>query len=316
MILHPFHFSKKIEKINQILWNEKLEIISLYKMNFKSFEKEEVVKYYDSTFKNFPLDIENSSKEIGISIIATELFDIYYDLTKHNQRISPERESKILDNRKNFEPKDNTETIEDFIQEFFHCLVYNYDEFLSNTMKQHYFTGINDEVKILLSILNRYKSVLKDKTKQIDIFWSITLTKQISDLILEMLIDFLEQRINLLTISTESVNFGNELTYVENDIFSINWNGSQQELCELILELEKKKWIAEIENGDRRKFSNSITKIFNLTNTKKNKNSNPNNSFYQLLKGEHEKKIRTFPFLEKENYEKKFNRIIKLTSKK
>jgi hypothetical protein len=315
MILHPFHFTKKFEEINQLLWVEEIEITSLYRMTFKDFKKEEVIKYYDYIFKNFPLDIENASQEISVSIFSTEIFDLHYELVDLNRPISASKEIELLEKRKVFKPEDNSETIEDFISTFFHCLVYNYEEFLTNTLKQHYFVGINDEVKILLSILNRYKSVLKDKTKQVDLFWCIKLNKQISDLILEMLIEFIEQRLILLTVSTESINLGNEINYLENDIFSIDWNGSQQELCELILELEKKGWISEIMNGDRRKFANSITKIFNLSNTKRNKRSNPNNSFYQLLKGEYENKERIYPFMKKENYEKKFNGIEKLKRK-
>jgi len=310
MILHTSHFTKRVDEINQLLWREEQKIISLGKMTFRKFRKEEVLDFYNSTFKNFPLDIENSSNEIGVSIFATELFELHFELIEMNRTISVNKERELLERRKTFNPDENSETIEDFISTFFHCLVYNYDEFIENTMKQHYFVGINDEVKILLSILKRYKSVLKDKTKQIDLFWSIRLNKQISDLILEMLIEFIEHRLNLLTISTENINLGNELNYVENTIYSIDWNGSQQELCELILELEKKKWIAEIKNGDRRKFADSITKVFNLTNTKKNKKSNPNNSFYQLLKGELENNERIYPFMEKENYKKNFNGII------
>lgn len=315
MILHPLHFMKKIENINQILWKEETEITSLSRMTFKKFDRKEILHYYDLIFKNFPLEIENATNEISVSVFATEIFDLHYQIVDLNNQISTSKEIELLEKRKNFKPEENSETIEDFISTFFHCLVYNYEDFLTNTLKQHYFVGVNDEVKILLSILNRYKSVLKDKTKQIDLFWCIKLNKQISDLILEMLIEFIEQRLNLLTISTENINSGNELNYVENEIYSIDWNGSQQELCELILELEKKEWIAEIRNGDRKKFANSITKIFNLTNTKKNKKSNPNNSFYQLLKGEFENKRRIYPFMEKENYDKKFDGIMKQKNK-
>ena len=306
---------KKIENINQILWKEETEITSLSRMTFKKFDRKEILHYYDLIFKNFPLEIENETNEISVSVFATEIFDLHYQIVDLNNQISTSKEIELLEKRKNFKPEENSETIEDFISTFFHCLVYNYEDFLTNTLKQHYFVGVNDEVKILLSILNRYKSVLKDKTKQIDLFWCIKLNKQISDLILEMLIEFIEQRLNLLTISTENINSGNELNYVENEIYSIDWNGSQQELCELILELEKKEWIAEIRNGDRKKFANSITKIFNLTNTKKNKKSNPNNSFYQLLKGEFENKRRIYPFMEKENYDKKFDGIMKQKNK-
>lgn len=284
-------------------------------MTFRKFNKKEVSHYYDLIFKNFPLDIENATQEISISIFATEIFDLHYELFDLNNPLSTDKKNEFLKKREAFKPEYNSEAIEDFISTFFHCLVYNYEAFLANTFKQHYFIGINDEVKILLSILNRYKSILKDKTKQIDLFLCIKLNKEISDLVLEMLIEFIEQRLNLLTISIENINIGNELNYIENDIFNIDWNGSQQELCELIVELEKKRWISEIKNGDRKKFTNSITKVFNLKNTRKNEISNPNSSFYQLLKGEFENNERIYPFMEKDNYEKKFAGIAKQKNK-
>lgn len=50
--------------------------------------------------------------------------------------------------------------------------------------------------------------------------------------------------------------------------------------------------------------------FFSYTGTKKNNKSNQNNSFYQILKGEFENKVRIYPFMEKENYKKKFYKII------
>ncbi|PIB36460.1 hypothetical protein BFP72_14170 [Reichenbachiella sp. 5M10] len=310
MILNTQHFSGRIEEINHILWKKKFDIYAFQRMAFKKFEKEKIQWHYTSTFLNFPLEIENSSNNIGISIFATELLDLYYDCVEGNRSLSSQKSKELFEKRKTFIPDDNIETIEFFIDAFFTSLVYNYQTFLANTMAQHYFVGINDEVKILLNILKRYKSVLLDKAKQIDVFWSIKLNKEISDHIIEMLIDFIEQRLNLLTISSDHTPFESKINHIENDIFKIEWNGSQQELCELILELENKEWISNIKNGDRRKVANSITNIFDLTQTKKNTKSDPSNSFYQLLKGEHDKNQRTFPFLEKETYEKKFNKIV------
>ena len=310
MILDPLHFSERFENINQILWNKESEFVALHKFPFKTFKKEKIRSHYALFFLNFPLSIENATNDIGVSIFATELLETYYYLVETNFGISHEKEKEIINKREYFDPSEHSETVEYFISRLFDSLIYNYEDFIKNTMKQHYFVGVNDEVKILLSILNRYKSVLKDKTKQIDIFWSIKLNKQISDLILEMLIEFIEQRLNLLTISTESINLNPNLAFVQNDLFSLQWNGSQQELCELILELESKNWIQKIQTGDRRKVATSITKIFNLNGTKKNKRSNPNNSFYQLLKGEHENHQRIYPFMEKEQYKRKFEGIL------
>lgn len=165
------------------------------------------------------MDIENESQEICISIFATELFDLHFQLIELDDQISEGKKIELLKKRETFKAKENSETVENFILTFFHFLVYNNEDFLNNTFKQHYFTRINDEVKILLSILHRYKSVLKDKTKQIDLFWCIKLDKQISDLISEMLIEFTEQRLNILAISTDNIHLPNDLNYVENDIF-------------------------------------------------------------------------------------------------
>lgn len=313
MIIDKSHFEKQLDNINQILWEKDFEVVLLQKMNLVNFRKEEVLKHYSLTFQNFPLVIEKSSDEVGISIFASELLEVYYEVVNSERSILAETENEILKKRKNFKPENNLEALEIFVDEFFNSLIYHYDSFISNTMKQHYFVGVNDEVKVLLNILKRYKNVIKDNTKQIDIFWSIRLNKNISDLILKMLIEFIEQRLNMLTISTDSISFENNITYVENDIASIQWNGSQQELCELILELEEREWIAKIKTGERRKIARSITKIFNLDKTKRRKSSNAENSFYQLFKGEYEDKIRRYPFMEKENYEKKFNRIISCT---
>ncbi|MCK0115132.1 hypothetical protein [Gelidibacter sp. F63206] len=312
MIIDKLHFERQLNNINQILCKKDFNVTLLRKMPLNNFKKEEILSHYSLTFQNFPLTIENSSNEIGISHFATEFFEFYYELVDMNRAVSPQKEKEILNKRQTFIPENNLETIEIFIDEFIHSLIYNYENFLSNTMKQHYFVGVNNEVKILLNILKRYKSILEDQTKQIDIFWSIRLDKKISDLVLEMLIEFIEQRLSILTISTDNINFESKLIYIQNESSSIEWNGSQQELCELILELEKKEWIAEIRTGDRRKFANSITKIFNLDKTKKSKGSNSNNSFYQLLKGEHIDNTRTYPFMEKENYEKKFSGILDL----
>ncbi len=309
MILNELHFSKQIENINQILWNNDFKVVSLAKGNLRKFKKEEILYYYASILQNFPLTIENASNEIGISIISSEFFELYFDLVFDKREISSKKQRDIIEKRRSFNPENHLETVEDFISELFHSLVTNYDKYIENTMKQNYFVGINSEVKVLLSILKIYKNVLKDKTKQIEIFWFLKLTKEISDLILEMLIEFIEERLEVLTITIENVNFRTKTTYIENKIFSIEWKGSQQELCELILELENKKWIGEIKNGERRKIATSITKLFDLSNTQKNENSDTNNSFYQVLKGEFEDNKRIFPFLENKKYNRKFDTI-------
>jgi hypothetical protein len=159
--------------------------------------------------------------------------------------------------------------------------------------------------------LNRYKSVINDGKKQISIFWNITLTKKIADIITKMLIDFIEQRLKILTVSLDINQTEYKTTYVDTNIKQIKWLGSQQEFCELIISLEQNKWIENINDGERKQFINSVTKIFDFEHTKRSAKSNPENSIYQTFKGEHEKGERTFPFLENKKYERKFISIKK-----
>ena len=90
---------------------------------------------------------------------------------------------------------------------------------------------------------------------------------------------------------------------------SIQWTGTQQELCELFHELIQKGWIPEIMDGERKKISDSITELFDLENTKRSSTSNFKDSFYQQFKGEIIEGTRSFNFLNSKKYERKFDGI-------
>ena len=134
-------------------------------------------------------------------------------------------------------------------------------------------------------MLSLYQSLLKDSSKQFVVFWGITMTKESSDKVVKMLCDFIEQR--LLVLNPEDINHSTtrKITYKQNRLMSIEWMGTQKELCELFYELIQKGWIPDIKDGDRRKFSDSVTRLFNIEHTKRSSNSNPYESFYQQLKG-------------------------------
>jgi hypothetical protein len=281
MITDKSYFENQTNEINQIIYNNSSKVSFLEKMTIRTYGKEKITKYYNDCFFNFPFTIEDASEEIGISIFATELFELYYDLDKNMNQVSSLRINEVMENRKKFIPENHLYLIIDYLDEFIYGMVYFYDKLLENTKKHHFFKNIDDEKIILLNLLKRYKSVVNDEAKQIDVFWSIKLTKTLSDLIIKIFIEFIEQRLNILTINFEQTNFEYKTTYVENKIHQIKWNGTQQDFCELIIELEKKNWIEKIQEGNRKKLVNSITKIFNLENTKKNENSDPNNSLYQ-----------------------------------
>lgn len=69
----------------------------------------------------------------------------------------------------------------------------------------------------------------------------------------------------------------------------IVWNGTQKEFAELVLELQKKGWIATDGERSIANLSKEFASSFDLSGTKKSKNSNEENSFYQLLKPQQNK---------------------------
>jgi hypothetical protein len=83
----------------------------------------------------------------------------------------------------------------------------------------------------------------------------------------------------------------------------IQWNGNLKEFAELIDSLEKNNWI-KINDGDLSKNVQSLCECFDLSKTKKTKDSSTEESIYQILKpSEREHKIYT------KKYTTKFNSI-------
>ena len=154
-----------------------------------------------------------------------------------------------------------------------------------------------------------YRRILEDKSKQISIFWGVSLTKEVSDRIIEMLCDFIEQRILVLNPPISKDSLINKMTFKANELKSIQWLGTQQELCELFYELNKKGWIPDIVGGERKKIAESITELFDLEKTKRTPSSNIKDSFYQQFKGELIDGERTYNFLDSKKYERKFDKI-------
>ncbi|WP_348811313.1 hypothetical protein [Flavobacterium maritimum] len=310
MITHTFYFQEQAIEITQEIDNSKAILLKRGLIN--NFTKTYIIEKYNEVFQVFPYDIVSSTDEIGISIHSTELISLYYELGTNDTKVSNETVNELKEKRKDFGDADDFKfLIDDYVSELLHHFVYNYDKVLNNTKALHFFTNIDDEKIILMNLLNRYKSVLNDETKQISIFWNISLTKKISDIITKMLIDFIEQRLKILTVIIDISQTEYKTTYVDSNIKQIKWLGSQQEFCELIISLEQNRWIENINDGERKQFINSVTRVFDFENTKRNAKSNPENSLYQTFKGENEKGERIFPFLENKKYERKFSSIKK-----
>ncbi len=63
------------------------------------------------------------------------------------------------------------------------------------------------------------------------------------------------------------------------------WKGKQKDLAALILELQEKNWIEKIEKGNLKGVVESISNLFDFTDTKVLKKSDEVSSLYQIMKG-------------------------------
>lgn len=190
-------------------------------------------------------------------------------------------------------------------------LVFDYNKVLSVTREVDNLFGINDEEKILINHLNKYNKLLKSDIYQLDFFIGIVLNKSISDLLTRIYIRFIKLRLAVLnpTIAEEEAS-----ALVEPCSFhKLVWNGNQNQLCELIIELQEKGWIENIKPRTLRKTSKTITTLFDLTKTQVKQDSNIEESFYQIMKGEKnmDSGERNYDNIFTDNYERKFNQIKK-----
>ncbi|WP_430409303.1 hypothetical protein [Kordia sp.] len=254
--------------------------------------------------QDFSLPI-NSSDSTEIIHITKEFYELLVDgwKEKHPELVKGGISDKIQSMMESDFPE---ETIDSAITDKINKLIYQYDEVLKCTKETNRLFGIENEEKILLIHLNKYNEILKSDFKQINFFHGITLNKKISDLVLKIYVRFINLRLEMLNPKiTQIEERETEITP------KILWKGSQRDLCELFIELQEKNYIDNFEWGERTKIAQSICNLFDLSLTKKKKNSNVETSFYQILKGKHnpETGLREYDEVLGKEKERKFNKI-------
>ncbi|MBP1838866.1 hypothetical protein [Formosa algae] len=275
--------------------NDLLERIEEELINYDDKNKIQVIKRF-SLSKLANLEWMRKSQDFSFPINSsgsTEIIQItkeFYELLvngwkeKHHELVKDGIPATIESMMESDFPD---ETIHSAIYDKVSRLIYQYDEVLKCSKETNGLFGIEDEEKILLIHLNKYNEILSSDFKQIEFLHGVTLNKKISDLILEIYIRFINLRLEMLNPKITQIE--ERKTEIATKIL---WKGSQRDLCELFIELQEKEWINEFEWGERNKMAQSICNLFDLTLTKKNKNSNVENSFYQILKGTHNPKTK------------------------
>lgn len=310
MITNNRYFENDLNAINAELYNENLKLHIEPKPHIYNFKPESLTEQYKNLTNKFPYEIISSSNKLCISFYPLELNYLIYKFTEGDKSLPIELINKTKSSRENyiFDNEDRY-VVYDLLENYFHSIVYNYSEFLKTIREEHFFNGITDETIILKNLLILYKSVLSDNSIQINIFFGITLTKKISDMIIKMLVDFIEQRLEVLTPELDLAKTNYKVNLIENKTKKIKWLGTQQDLVELFHTLIEKNWIEEANYNKRIEYVNSILNLFDIEHTKRNKKSDSKNSFYKKFNGEIINGIRKLPFLEKMGYMRKFMNI-------
>lgn len=311
MITSNKYFEDSLTKSNQMLFKENDNITLEKRIKVLKFTPKSIHKAYNRLIQSFPYDIIPASNEINLTLYNTELLYLVGECNKNDTNISQEKISEIKNSRENIKVDNDSDkcVIFDYLYDYFHSLVYNYDKFITNAKEYHFFYGIDDESILLKNLLVIYQSVIKNEKTQIDLIYGITLTKDLSDHLLQMLIDFIEQRLLTINPNEKLTNRAVKVNHIQSTIEPIKWNGTQQNLIELFIELLNKNWIEEIGDRKRTKFIKTIYQLFDIKSTKKNKESDSESSLNQIFKGELNGKKRIYPFLERDSYIKKFSGI-------
>lgn len=266
---------EKIEvELNNCEENNEIQLLKNFSVA-KTANKDWMLKYQ---IFSFPIYSSTSTNTLSI-------YKEYYDLLVEDwKKNHPQLVEKGIEKTvQNLMDQDMlSDTIYSAIYDKVSKLVYQYGDVLKNTIETNGLFGIQDEEKILLIHLKKYQEILSSENKQIQIFHGVILNKSISDNILKIYTRFIKLRLDMLNPSLVETN--EQKTKLPTKFI---WKGSQKHLLELFVELRKNNWIDDLQWGDFTKSAKAICNLFDLSQTRKNDTSDIEQSFYQILKGKH-----------------------------
>lgn len=97
----------------------------------------------------------------------------------------------------------------------------------------------------------------------------------------------------------------------EDTHYRFKWKGSKEELAELFVELQRKKWIETLQPKDVEAAVKSIKQLFDLSRTSVKEQPSEKDPLTTYLKGQIEASTgkQTYPDIYRDNYKQKFNHI-------
>ncbi|TFF37934.1 hypothetical protein [Mucilaginibacter psychrotolerans] len=285
MIASITYSSAFFEKIDGILFNEDVPVPVLYRKRRIEFFSD--LKQYKRTYKYnfiaFPVDTIPNADRIYINSDFIIGYKKYHAIRNKFSNETIENEVEKYD-------KDSVvEFISDIIHERISNLSFEFEAALKHAKASYIFAGITDNVIIIRNLLSHYRNVLNSPNIQISHFSGLSLPKVISDVMTEVYIYYLSDRLEMMEIQSASEVLS--VSEVVDDGLRIKWNGRQQDLAELFIELERKNWTTRGELS-MIKVCTLLSKVFDLSDTKRKHASNSAASLYQLFKGSYPEESR------------------------
>lgn len=154
-------------------------------------------KYFRNDFLKFPVSTIKSSKDVKINYY-------FYVYTTETEQSGEDIESTIIDNYSMLRP----EFLYQKIVSKYRYMVCHYQAFISYAKIDFQFANNTKEEFILQHLIIYYNNILKIDNNQLSVFRHIQLSKQIADLYLKIVIEFLTIRLNLLSPEFEKYYIG------------------------------------------------------------------------------------------------------------
>jgi len=313
MIVSDSEFNRQTSAIGQILLGDNPPKVFLRKSKTTDvYPEQNYIDNYERNFVAFPIYTEAKRDEIYIHSTFVEQHKYYYYFT------GPSRDERIKIEIQNYVSNLDEESvmldIEEYITERISNMVYDFGKAMTILKQGHVFSLIETPALILQNLLNYYSQVRADDTIQISFFHFLKLPKNIADIMLDILIELIVDKLQMMDIDlpknkVPSINFPEEP-------FKISWLGTQQEFAEMIIEMRNKNYIVFPEIISTQGIARRLTQVFDFSTSMRKGDSKIENNIYTALKPIYNKdlKIEQYCF-DKKNYKRKFNAIVPNTAK-
>jgi len=308
MIVSASDFERQTSAIEEIIWGDYPPRVILRKSNTITSisPKEEYEKNYKNNFVVFPLYTTAKRDDIYIQTSFVEQHRYYHHFvsTPKDDRIKASipkyiqdlTEESILDN------------IHEYINERILNMVFDFREAMTLLKEGHVFACVDDPALILKNLLNYYQQVRVNQDIQISFFFNLLLPKEIADLMLDILIELIMDKLQMMEIDC-SVIKGQEIVFNQPN-FKLNWLGSQQDFAELILELKNKNYLSFPESESIHGISRRFVSLFDFSSSMRKKDSKVEDNICTYLKPVYDKDLKLDQyFFDKKGYKRKFDGI-------